>query len=478
MRTPRKRTLQRILAVRALIVSLSACVALTGFFLLHYLLNTPLLRQLTLENEVRNISDALIRHKDPAAWTEFRDFPDAYAFRVFDHRFAPRRKVVAQANVALLPAPRVVQGDADDPDVTEGFGQLKGPDGRIDTDRWLITDHVDAAGHSYWIQVLMVGDPDWRWRRVIGDEMRDHVMIPVLFLIPALTGALLLTTSIALRPLGRIAIQAGALGRAVATGGALTPLSEADLPIEIGNLVAAINAMLRNLQRSFQLQKQFASDVAHELRTPLAILQLEVLRLPASPAREAITQDLTTLGSLVNQLLRFAQAEDVMARERGPVDVTAVVQRVCEDLAGVAVSRGVAFEFDAPETPVIVTGHAALIDIAVRNVLDNAIRFSPENTTVSISVHACGTVIVDDRGPGVPKEQKERIFARFWRADSSRTEGAGIGLALVSRVTHLHGGDAYVRDRPGGGARFVLCFAPQPDGTPAQAMADARPPVS
>ena len=384
--------------------------------------------------------------------------------------------------MALLPPLAAAEGDAGDAGVTEGFGQLKDPDGQGDTDRWQITDHVDAGDHSYWIQVVMVGDPDWRWRHVIGEEMRDHVMVPVLFLIPALTGAMLLTTSIALRPLGRIAIQADALGRAVATGGTLMPLPEADLPVEIGNLVAAINAMLRNLQRSFQSQKQFASDVAHELRTPLAILQLEVLRLPASPGREAITQDLTTLGSLVNQLLRFAQAEDVMARERSWVDVTAVVQRVCEDLAGGAIGRGVSFEFDAPDTPVIVLGHAGLIDIAVRNVLDNAIRFSPENTTVSIGVHAGGTVIVDDRGPGVPKEQKERIFDRFWRADPSRTEGAGIGLALVSRVTRLHGGDARVEDRPGGGARFVVSFAPpgavHPDGAPVQVMAGAQPAAS
>lgn len=454
---PRRRTLQRILVLRALFVSLSASVALTVFFLLHYMLNTPLMRQLTLENEVREIVAGLVRGDDPARWVRFRDYPGAYAFRVFDHRAAQRRKLIAEANAALLPPVTETQGDAD---VTEGFGQLKDLGAQTGGDRWQITDHVDAAGHSFWVQVVMAGDPDWRWRTVIGDEMRDHVMLPVLFLIPALTGAMLLTTSFALRPLGRIAVQAEALGQAVVTGGSVAPLLDTGLPVEIGNLVAAINAMLQNLQRSFQVQKQFASDVAHELRTPIAVLLLEAVRLPASPMRETIIQDLTALGSLVNQLLRFAQAEDVMMRERGLVDLTAAVQRVCEDLAGTAIGRGVTFEFDAPDSPVIVMGHDGLIDIAVRNVLDNAIRWSPVNTTVSISVRGGGTVIVEDRGPGVPDAQKERIFERFWRAAPTKMEGSGIGLALVQRVTQLHGGRARVEDRPGGGARFILAFAP------------------
>jgi signal transduction histidine kinase len=120
--------------------------------------------------------------------------------------------------------------------------------------------------------------------------------------------------------------------------------------------------------------------------------------------------------------------------------------------------RGIVIEFDAPVAPVQVLGNAALIDIALRNVLDNAIRFAPTGSDVSVTVAPDATVYVDDRGPGVADEYKELIFDRFRRADRSRG-GAGIGLALVRRVARLHGGDVRVEDREGGGARFILSFA-------------------
>jgi signal transduction histidine kinase len=162
------------------------------------------------------------------------------------------------------------------------------------------------------------------------------------------------------------------------------------------------------------------------------------------------------LAKLVNQLLRFAQAEDVMARERHMVDVGDVARTVCEDLAGMAASRRVALEFDVlSSNPVKLLGHSALVDIAIRNLLDNAIRHSPQGGTVSVTVDTGGNVLVEDEGRGVPDEQKQLIFERFYRADRQRI-GTGIGLALVRRIARLHGGDAIVEDRPGGGARFIL----------------------
>jgi signal transduction histidine kinase len=459
-RPHRRRTLQRILAIRVLAVSLSACVALTTFFAFRYMLDTPRLRRLTLENEVRLISDALAHGEDPTLWPEFAKYPQNYAFRVYNHRTSDRRKLIMEVNASLLPS--LAHPDAENPEyaLSEGFGPAQTPGGEAIDDRWQVIDHFDVKGFSYWVQMVMVGDPAWRWRRVVEEEVRDHVMVPVLFIIPALGVAMLLTTMAALRPLRHIAARAESLGRAVERGGPLAPLPEEDLPLEIRNVVAAINAMLQQLERSLLLQKQFASDVAHELRTPLAIVVLEAARLPESPVREAITSELSALSTLVNQLLRFAQAEDVMTRERAQVDLSGVVRKVCEDLASTAVRRGVVIEFDAPDLPVQVLGNAALIDIAIRNVLDNAIRFAPVDSNVSVTVARDATVYVEDCGPGVPDKQKELIFDRFWRADRSRG-GAGIGLALVRRVARLHGGDVLVEDRVGGGARFILSFATQ-----------------
>jgi signal transduction histidine kinase len=148
-----------------------------------------------------------------------------------------------------------------------------------------------------------------------------------------------------------------------------------------------------------------------------------------------------------------------MARERHMVDVGAVARTVCEDLAGMAASRRAVLEFDVPPHPVKLLGHSALVDIAIRNLLDNAIRHSPQGGTVSVTVDAGGNVFVEDEGTGVSDEQKQLIFERFYRVERQRS-GTGIGLALVRRIARLHGGDAVVEDRPGGGARFVLRLSP------------------
>ncbi|MDR3536401.1 MAG: HAMP domain-containing sensor histidine kinase [Acetobacteraceae bacterium] len=457
-------TLQWLLFTRMGMVALAVSLALTVFFVLHYMLDTPRLRELTLEAELKAVVDALAKRQDPAQWWQYRQYPESYALRVFDHRTADRRRMVTQVNAALLPPVDAERDPTGESDLREGFVALPGPDDRLGEDRWLLTEHVDVGNNSYWIQVGMLGDPDWRWRRVMLEEMRDHVLLPILFIIPPLTLALALSTRRALRPLTLVAAGADALSAALASGRPLAPLPESGLPGEIRSVVAAMNTMLGQLEALFLAQKQFTSDAAHELRTPLAVLRLQASQLAAGPLRDAIAAELDGLANLVNQLLRFAQAEDVMARERHLVDVGAVARAVCEDLAGAAAVRRIALAFDAPPHGVELLGHAALIDIAVRNLLDNAIRHTPAGGTVAVTVNAAGDVAVDDDGPGVPDEQKELIFARFYRADRQRS-GSGIGLALVRRIARLHGGDATVEDRPGGGARFLLRLSAAPHGS-------------
>jgi len=458
MRLHPSRTLQRTLVIRVLAVSSVACVALLTFFILSYTLDKAVLRELTLRNEVDQIIAALKRREDPTQWRDFKEFPDAYGLRIFDRRTAPRRRLVAEVNSNLLPPLRNVGDGGVEAALLEGFGAIDDPDDRAIKDRWLFIEHADIGGHSYWIQAVMVGDPGWRWRRVLWNEVYDHVLLPVLFIIPALISVVLLTTGIALRPLTRVASQAANLERAISVGATFTPLSEDNLPLEIGSVIATINSMLRNLERSFNIQRQFTSDAAHELRTPLSVLLLEASHLPPSAIRETIIHDLQALAVMINQLLRFAQAEEVMSRERQCVDVVSVARRVCQETGGVAVKSGVELAFDGPAEPVTTTGHEALMDIAIRNVLENAIKFSPEGETVIVDVGETGTVTIDDRGPGISDQEKELVFDRLWRAGGNSSNGVGIGLALVRRVTRLHGGDAWVEDRPGGGSRFVLTF--------------------
>ena len=148
----------------------------------------------------------------------------------------------------------------------------------------MISDLNQIGGRKLWIQIAMVGDPAWLWGSVIETELIDHVVVPVGVLVPLMTLAAFFTVRQTLRPLSRVASQAEALGRAVRAGRPLQPLSIQGLPREIVDVVVAINAMLDRLETSFLHQKQFTADVAHELRTPLAVLRLQVSDLPATAA--------------------------------------------------------------------------------------------------------------------------------------------------------------------------------------------------
>jgi signal transduction histidine kinase len=290
--------------------------------------------------------------------------------------------------------------------------------------------------------------------------MIDHVAIPALVVLPVLALALLLAVRSVLRPLHRVARQAEALGAAVATGQRMEKLPADRLPLELRQMVEALNAMLVKLELVLGQQRQFTADAAHQLRTPLSVMMLEAAALAPGPATTHIREELEGLARLVNQLLRLAQADAAMAGERHPVDIGTVARRVCEGLAPLAVARGQVIEFDAPERPVAIQGLDPLVDAAVSNLVDNALRHAPPGGTVSVTVAdgAEPRVVVEDRGPGVPDAQKRRIFERFGRLGPA-DGGAGIGLALVQQVAVLHGGHAWVEDRPGGGSRFVLSFA-------------------
>ena len=452
------RTLLHILAVRVAIASAGAFAVLFVFFFVEYMVDIPALRHATLQADLGMVLRALERGEDPASFPQYRHQPAAYAFRV---RGQEPDAAAAGANAELLPGAQAAPPGAD----TIGAGLLERSFDRIarpggQEALWMLTERASLAGRPVWIQLAMIGDPEWRWRGVIQREMLDHVAIPALVIIPTLALAVFLAMRHALHPLLRITHQAEALAGAVFAGRAMSKLPEAGLPLDFRRVVIALNAMLAKLEQSLRQQKQFTADAAHQLRTPLAILMLEVSQLPHEPLAARIAGELEALARLVNQLLRFAQAEDAMAGERQTVDVAAVARQACEALAPLALSRGVEIAFDAPDAALRTLGHAALVDAAVTNIVDNALRHSPAGGVVSVLIGAGPRVVVEDRGPGVPEAMKERVFDRFCRATNAAGEGSGIGLALARRVAQLHGGEIRVEDRAGGGARFVLSFAP------------------
>jgi len=448
-------------------VAIGVTILLSVFYCFKYMLDVPTLREAVLREEALDVSDALGTGDDPSLWPWYQNYPNNYAYRVYDHRDLGRRKILREMNPALLPVEPASAAEEDDGEAAgnarvEPHLLEQGLTERPNEDRWILTQHVEHGDHSYWVQVGMIGDPNWQWREVLYSEAIDHVLIPVGFIVPPLTLVMFLVVRQTLRPLRRVADQARMLGGEAALGRPLRPLADNGLPLEMQSVVLAINALLAQLQLTLEHQKQFTSDAAHELRTPLAVLLLQIAQLPPSPMVERVREEIEQIGATVNQLLRLAQAADLVASELHPVDIAAIARKASEDLAMVAVSRRLAIEFDAPDQPVIVNGQAELLDVATRNLIDNALRHAPGTTDVNVMVTADGRLIVEDRGPGVPAAHKEHIFKRFWRGDRRRGSGAGIGLALVARIAELHGGSVAVEDRQGGGARFILRLPIEP----------------
>ena len=274
-------------------------------------------------------------------------------------------------------------------------------------------------------------------------------MLPLLLLPLAVA---LLTVRRALEPLTALSAQAATIGPATTD----VRLPGGGVPSEIVPLVDAVNSALDRLADGFKVQRDFTAGAAHELRTPLAVLMAQVDALPAAEGA-MLRPDIEAMAHLVQQLLRVAQLEALDIRTDERTDLNAVAAEVVGFLAPLALRRGKEIGLAPAPAPVLVRGSAEAINHALRNLADNALAHTAPGSEVTVSVGDEPAIAVRDHGPGVPADQRERIFERFWRADR-RTSGAGLGLAIARRVMELHGGAVTVDDAPGGGAVFTLRF--------------------
>ena len=249
----------------------------------------------------------------------------------------------------------------------------------------------------------------------------------------------------------------------------LAPLAVADLPDEVSPLARALNALLERLRQSLDAQRAFVADAAHELRSPLTALklQLELLRRAGNDAdrdaaRDAIAAGIERATRLVEQLLALARSEPGAAppiKER--VDLAEIARRAIAETVAFAASRGVEFEL-AAEAPALVDGDAVALGLLVRNLVDNAARYSPPGSRVAVSVEGRSrevALVVDDAGPGIPEAERQRVFDRFYRRAEDGESGSGLGLAIVKSVATVHGASVALERSPQGGLRVAVRFA-------------------
>jgi signal transduction histidine kinase len=237
------------------------------------------------------------------------------------------------------------------------------------------------------------------------------------------------------------------------------------MPKEIVPLVEAVNQAFDRLEHGFRAQRDLTADVAHELRTPLAVLRMRAETLGEPQLRARLLADIDVMTRLVEQLLSVAELETVVVAPDETADLRHACVEVVEHLAPLAVQQGKSVELAAVSGGgVWVHGRGDLLFQAMRNLVENAVRFSPADAVVTVEVDPSGRARVLDRGPGVPAELKDRLFERFWQGRrkerSAVREGAGLGLSIVAQIAEQLGGRVSVEDRPGGGAVFVLALRP------------------
>lgn len=235
---------------------------------------------------------------------------------------------------------------------------------------------------------------------------------------------------------------------------------------ELDRLAETLNAMLDRLERAAQRNLAFAGDVAHEVRTPLAVIRArveEALGAAPSPSLEHALAAVERLEGMVRSLLVLARMEEVGVGTAAPApfDVGDVAAEVVAFFAPAAEARGMDLRLERA-APAPVLGDRVALARAAANLVDNALAYAPERTPVEVRVDAGGgwaALTVADRGPGVTEDLRPRLFDRFARgslAAAVRPDGAGLGLPLVRSVARAHGGEAEHHDREGGGSVFAI----------------------
>ena len=331
-------------------------------------------------------------------------------------------------------------------------------------------------------QVIQVAQ-DMRVRRALARESAWQSLLPIALLAPLLALAVWWVVRSSLIPVQRVRAEV-----ASRRPQDLSPVRTDGLPDEILPLVSEFNALLSRMRRAFDAQQHFVADAAHELRSPLAALKLQIQGLQRAPDDAARTAATSRLMSGIDRATRLVEQLMVLARQEEQASTGTVDQAVSlDELARQAVADAAPFaaqreiDLGLPHADaVMVSGQAEALRILLRNLIDNAIKYTPTQGTVDVRVERRGKdeaiLTVDDSGPGIAPEDRAVVLQRFHRAtsistststsasatralDQAAVQGSGLGLAIVDTIARSHGSTVELSDSPTlGGLRVTIVF--------------------
>lgn len=312
---------------------------------------------------------------------------------------------------------------------------------------------VVAHGTTYRVYSVITGGlviqvaQDMAVRRRMAGDLALRTAAPVLWLAPVLMLAVGWLVRRTLAPVARVREQVAAR-----SADDLAPLAGQDLPDEIRPLVQEFNGLLQRLGQAFDTQQRFVADAAHELRSPLAALKLQVQGLRRANDAESRERALQRLDAgidratrLVGQLMELARQQARLAEgtPAAPLDLVALARTVIGEAVADARVRSQELGLSGLDTA-MVTGHADALRLLLRNLVENAIKYAPAGGRVEVGVRAGEApdrrvLVVEDSGPGIPEAERTRVLDRFYRLPDAPSTGSGLGLAIAQSVAQMHG---------------------------------------
>ncbi|MCK9985890.1 MAG: two-component system, OmpR family, sensor kinase [Azoarcus sp.] len=294
-----------------------------------------------------------------------------------------------------------------------------------------------------------------------------RTLIPLVALMPLLGALIWYLVGRGLRPLERLAQEVG-----TRRADSLDALPLKGIPDEAQPLVRALNELLEQLRQAISVQRAFVADAAHELRTPLAALQIQLQlceRARDETARAAALGELRTglarAAHLVQQLLTLARQEpgEGAAEQHERVVLADIARKSLADYTAQAHERGIDLGADLLDDALATRGDPAALRTLAGNLIDNAIRYTPRGGRVDVSVgkgEGRCWLRVDDSGPGIPPEERDRVLNRFYRPAGQQESGSGLGLAIVDSIARRHDARIVLNASPLGGLRIAVGFPP------------------
>jgi signal transduction histidine kinase len=300
-------------------------------------------------------------------------------------------------------------------------------------------------------------------RTALAAAVAQGTLLPAILVAPLLGLLIWAGVGQGLAPLQRVATAVAAR-----RADDLDPVDDSDAPGEVRPLLNALNALLSRVKGVLDQERRFTAHAAHELRTPLTRLRLQAQlasRAHQSAERDAALRMLIELvdqaTDLVRQLLTLARLDPGgPTGPREPIELGALVHRVAEEIEPLVAARRISLTLPDAAGPAI-NGNPAELVVLIRNLLENAVKYTPTGGAVSAAVSERPGAVelhVSDTGPGIPEHEQEKVFERFYRAPGAEVSGSGLGLAIVREVVARHGASIRLGNRAQGGLDVVVQF--------------------